>query len=199
MTDGLRERKKQAQRLAIAAAAMELFGERGFDAVTVAEVAAKAETSVQTVFNYYPTKEDLMLWGRRHHEQELLRAVRERGPGVPVLDAVEVRLRASAVEMASVPAEIRERFTRIVRSAPTLMARFRSLGAETELELARLLAAETGVPETDPQPRTVAALVTFLLHLAYVEPDAAQGRFPRIDAAFLLLRSGLADYGRKAG
>src|SRR5690349_24221987 len=100
MTEGLRERKKQAQRRAIAGAALELFGERGFDAVTVAEVAARAETSVQTVFNYYPTKEDLMLWGRRHQEAELLRAVRERAPGVPVLDAVEARMRDAAVEMS---------------------------------------------------------------------------------------------------
>jgi AcrR family transcriptional regulator len=199
MVEGLRERKKQAQRQAIAVAAMQLFGERGFDAVTVAEVAAKAETSVQTVFNYYPTKEDLMLWGRRRHEEELLRAVRERGPGVPVLDAVEARVREAAHEMGAVPMEMREKFGRIVRSAPTLLARFRSLGAETELELARMLAADTAVPETDPQPRVVAAMLMSLAQLAYAEPGAKDGQFPRIEAGFALLRHGIAGYGTRDG
>lgn len=199
MTEGLRERKKDAQRKAIAGAAMELFGERGFDAVTVAEVAAKAETSVQTVFNYYPTKEDLMLWGRKRHEEELLRAVRERAPGIPVLDAVEARVRQAAVEMSAVPIEMREKFGRIVRSAPTLLARFRSLGAETELELARILAADTGVPETDPKPRLVAAVLMSLAQLAYGEPGARDGQFPRIEAGFDLLRNGIAGYAARAG
>jgi AcrR family transcriptional regulator len=197
MTEGLRERKKEAQRRAIAGAAMQLFGERGFDAVTVAEVAAKAETSVQTVFNYYPAKEDLMLWGRRRHEEELLRAVRERAPGVPVLDAVEARVRQAAFEMAAVPMEFRERFGRIVRSTPTLLARFRSLGAETELELARLLAADTGVPETDPKPRVVAAVLMSLAQLAYAEPGAKDGQYPRIEAGFALLRNGIAGYATR--
>jgi len=199
MTEGLRERKKEAQRKAIAGAAMALFGERGFDAVTVAEVAAKAETSVQTVFNYYPTKEDLMLWGRKRHEEELLRAVRERAPGVPVLDAVEARVRQAAFEMGMVPMEFREKFGRIVRSAPTLLARFRSLGAETEAELARMLAADTGVPETDPQPRVVAAVLMSLAQLAYAEPGARDGQFPRIAAGFALLRNGMAGYATRAG
>ena len=67
MSVGLRERKKLEVRERIAGAAFRLFSESGFDNVTVAEVAAAAETSVQTVFNYFPTKEDLLLNGRRIH------------------------------------------------------------------------------------------------------------------------------------
>ena len=58
--EGLRERKKRQTREAIAAAAMALFHERGFDAVTVADVARAADVSEKTVFNYFPTKEDLV-------------------------------------------------------------------------------------------------------------------------------------------
>lgn len=56
---GRRERKKQQTRWAISNVATNLFMERGFDAVTVAEVAAAADVAVQTVFNHFPTKEDL--------------------------------------------------------------------------------------------------------------------------------------------
>ena len=63
--EGLRERKKRQTREAIAAAAMALFVARGFDAVTVAEVARAADVSEKTVFNYFPAKEDLVFARRR--------------------------------------------------------------------------------------------------------------------------------------
>src|SRR5215218_9562344 len=83
---GLRERKKRAAREAIAAAARRLFAERGFDAVTVAEVAAAADVSEKTVFNHFPTKEDLAFAGREEGIAQLVTAIAERSPGTPVLD-----------------------------------------------------------------------------------------------------------------
>ena len=84
--EGLRARKKRAAREAIAAAASRLFAERGFDAVTVAEVAAAADVSEKTVFNHFPTKEDLAFAGRERGLMQLVAAIRERPPGTSVLD-----------------------------------------------------------------------------------------------------------------
>ena len=84
---GLRERKKQQTREAIAETARRLFSERGFERVTVAEIAREARVAEKTVFNYFPTKEDLVYWRLETFEDELLEAVRGRDPGESVLAA----------------------------------------------------------------------------------------------------------------
>jgi AcrR family transcriptional regulator len=84
--EGLRERKKRAARDAIATTARGLFAERGFDAVTVAEVAAAADVSEKTVFNHFPTKEDLAFAGREEGIAQFVTAIAERPPGSAVLD-----------------------------------------------------------------------------------------------------------------
>ena len=59
---GLRQRKKQQTRQLIADTAWRLFADRGFERVTVAEIAREAQVAVATVFNYFPTKEDLFFY-----------------------------------------------------------------------------------------------------------------------------------------
>jgi AcrR family transcriptional regulator len=83
---GLRERKKRLTRDAIAAVAMELFRARGFDAVTVADVARAADVSEKTVFNYFPAKEDLVFHRREERIAALIDTVRSRPPGTPLLE-----------------------------------------------------------------------------------------------------------------
>src|SRR5918996_5393461 len=84
---GLRERKKQRTRQLIADTARRLFAERGFEQVTVAEIAREAEVAQATVFNYFPTKEDLFYSRLEAFEDELLAAVRKRKPDQSVLEA----------------------------------------------------------------------------------------------------------------
>src|SRR5829696_677358 len=84
---GLRERKKQQTRQLIADTARELFASRGFEAVTVTDIARAADVSAQTVFNYFPTKEDLFYSRLEEFESELVGAVRDRAPGESVLTA----------------------------------------------------------------------------------------------------------------
>ena len=87
MTTGLRERKKERTRQLIADTAKQLFAERGFEAVTVGEIARAAEVAEATVFNYFPTKEDLFYGRLEAFEEMLLSAIRDRGPGESVLTA----------------------------------------------------------------------------------------------------------------
>ena len=84
---GLRERKKEQRRERIADTARRLFAERGFEGVTVAEVAREANVSEGTVFNYFPTKEDLFYSGMESFEAALVDAVRTRPAGESVLAA----------------------------------------------------------------------------------------------------------------
>ena len=77
MTTGLRERKKERTRQLIADTAKRLFAERGFEAVTVGEIARAAEVAEATVYNYFPTKEDLVYWRFESFEERLLEAIRD--------------------------------------------------------------------------------------------------------------------------
>jgi AcrR family transcriptional regulator len=84
--EGLRERKKRRTREDIAAAAMSLFLARGFDDVTVAEIARAADVSEKTVFNYFPAKEDLIVHRGAERLEHLIAAVRAQPPGAPLLE-----------------------------------------------------------------------------------------------------------------
>jgi AcrR family transcriptional regulator len=134
---GLRERKKQQTRQAIGEAAIGLFAERGFEAVTVAEVAAAANVSEKTVFNYFPTKEDLAYSRQTEVEEQLIAAVREHGAlaGMRIF-LVDV---FSGLGDKGAP-ELMATRARIVAASPALQARELEIFAE----LRRVLAAELG-------------------------------------------------------
>ena len=123
LMEGLRERKKRETQEAIAAAAMELFREHGFDAVTVAEVARAADVSEKTVFNHFPTKEDLVFFRSEDRLAAQVEAIRTRAPGTSISQVFE----AHTMEMlARIEAGRFERMMatpRLVRGSPALQAR----------------------------------------------------------------------------
>ena len=88
MAGACRERKKRQTRQRISDIATGLFLERGFDAVTVAEIAEVAEVSVNTVYNYFPAKEDLFFDREAEQIERSSRQVRDRGPGESAARAV---------------------------------------------------------------------------------------------------------------
>ena len=151
---GLRQRKKQQTRQAIYEAARRLFAERGFERVAVAEVAREANVSEVTVFNYFPTKEDLFYAGMHFFEEELLEAVRHRKPGESALRAFRRKLLDSVDGLRS-----KERFvairnaTETFAASPTLAARERQIVDRYTRALAEVLA---GGPEPDVEAVTVA-------------------------------------------
>src|SRR5881398_3152040 len=121
---GLRERKKARTRQQIAQQARRLFGERGFEAVTVAEVARAADVSEATVFNYFPTKEDLFYSGLESFEEELLAAIRERKTGESVLSAfARFVLQRRGLLAAKDPQAIERlvAITRVITESPALL------------------------------------------------------------------------------
>lgn len=152
----LRERKKRETRQRISDIATGLFADRGFDAVTVAEVARAAGVSAMTVFNYFPRKEDLFLDRIPQAAELLAGAVRDRTPGETPLTALRrlaLRLLDERHPLGGV-GETFAPFWRVVADSPALRARAREGAEEVENELATALA------ETDaPHPRLLAALV----------------------------------------
>ncbi|WP_377323656.1 TetR/AcrR family transcriptional regulator [Pimelobacter simplex] len=142
---GLRERKKQETRRRITDAAIELFAERGFEQVPVADIAAAADVSTATVFNYFPAKEDLIYDGMASFNETLLAAVRDRAEGVGVVAA----FRAHVVQPQGVLADPASpvlpglaRIARIVRDSPSLQARERLEADRAVTALHALLADE---------------------------------------------------------
>lgn len=212
---GLRERKKQQTRQLIAETARRLFAERGFEAVTVAEVASAAQVAEGTVFNYFPRKEDLFYSRLEAFEEELLEAIRNRNPGESVLAAFrDFMLRQRGVFDVKAAGGDREAtkqirtVTRVITESPSLLARERQVFAHYSKSLAKLIAEETGAAPGDVVPAAVAnALIgvhrTLIDHVrertmagaraSEVARDVrAQGKL-----AFAQLEHGLGDFAVK--
>jgi len=203
----LRERKKEQTRQAIVEAARRLFTERGFDAVTVAEVAREADVSEGTVFNYFPTKEDLFYSPMEAFEAELVAAVAQRKPGQSVAAAFQRLLLERSAGIAE-RAELIATAERIRSASPALQAREREISAQYTQSLAELIAEETGKPPDDVEAAVVAnALMGAQRTLVeYVRTSVLAGkRGPKLEAdtrtqgrrAFKRLERGLTDYAIK--
>jgi AcrR family transcriptional regulator len=208
---GLRERKKEQTRQLIADTARRLFSERGFERVTVAEVARAAEVSQQTVFNYFPTKEDLVYWRLQSFEDELLAAIREREPGEPALAAFGRFLLAQRGLLGKQDPQAREQLaalTRMITESPALQAREQQIFEGYTASLAALLAEETKSDAADLRP-WVAANAMMGVHRALVHHARRRivegARHPRLGAevrargeeTLALLDAGLGDYAIK--
>src|SRR3954469_13243808 len=146
MEAGLRERKKQATRELIADAAMQLFSRRGFDAVTVAEVADAAGVSEKTVFNYFPTKEDLFFDETDEREQALVADLHNRAPGESMLTALR---RSAAATCNRLCSEHFAHFARIIEESPALQQRERQMFARFARVLEAALLDEGQVTQAE--------------------------------------------------
>jgi AcrR family transcriptional regulator len=208
---GLRERKKQQTRQLIADTARGLFAERGFDNVTVAEIARTADVAEKTVFNYFPTKEDLVYSGMETFEAQLLEAIREREPGETVLAAFGRFIgkpRGLLAEKDADAAEHLASITRVIAESPALLAREQQILTRYTSSLATLIAEDTGSGADDIEP-WVAANAMMGVHrtlLDYARRRIVAGaRNPRLvrdvraqaKRALTLLEHGLGRYAVK--
>jgi AcrR family transcriptional regulator len=206
---GLRERKKRQTRELIAATARRLFTERGFDAVTVAEVARAADVSEGTVFNYFPTKEDLFYSGMEAFEAELVDAVRRRPAGASVPRAFRDFVLDGAGTLADEDrAEVIAKSARLIGASRALQAREREVAAESTDALAALLAEEAGAPPDDVEAWAVANALMGVQRalVAHVRAQVLGGRRgpalaaaarAQAERAFDRLEAGLGGYGTR--
>jgi AcrR family transcriptional regulator len=164
MAEGLRERKKRQTRQYISDVATGLFLERGFEAVTVAEIAEAANVSVNTVYNYFPAKEDLFLDRSAGVVDRLARWVRGRDVGESAARAVlrELREEVEAVSPRVGLMEGYSRFMRVIHDAPTLRSRLWSLQQESHDNLKAALYEETGAADDDPLPDLMAGQICWI-------------------------------------
>ncbi|MFC4536675.1 TetR/AcrR family transcriptional regulator [Sphaerisporangium dianthi] len=157
---GLRERKKRQTRQLISDVASGLFLQRGFDNVTVAEVAQAADVSAKTVFNYFPRKEDLFLDRGPEATELVTRAVRERAEGERPLAALRgliFRLLRENHPLSGIR-DGQHHFWQVILDSPALRARGREALEELETLIATLLAEATGARPGDIEPRLAAGL-----------------------------------------
>ncbi|GAB3758553.1 TetR/AcrR family transcriptional regulator [Microlunatus parietis] len=208
---GLREQKKEQTRTRLIETAWRLASDRGFDQVTVAEIARAAEVSEATLFNYFRTKEDLFYAPLESFGDQLIEAVRERPAGTTPLAAARDFLLQSKGLLAQPEgnaAEARsqlETTLRVINESPTLLAREQRAFARYTEDLAGLLNEEDG--GADPFTATVIAQAVVGVHrslVGYVRQRVLGGASLRRVAgevrdngarSFDLLENGLGGYG----
>jgi AcrR family transcriptional regulator len=207
MATGLRERKKQATREQIARVAMKLFLKRGFDTVTVAEVAEAADVSEKTVFNYFPAKEDLVFPHGEERFADLVDRIRERPPGTSVVEPFRATTREFLDQVANGNVDDLTARPRLVMQSPALRERL-SVWFEREAALlAPVIAAAAGDKEGRIVPAVVARTLawthrtTFRAAVTRLLDGEDQRRVARdlrkqADEAYDVLEAGLRDYGR---
>jgi AcrR family transcriptional regulator len=166
--EGLRERKKRLLRQRISDTATAMFFERGFDDVKVSEIAAACEVSEKTVFNYFPTKESLLFDREDYEAQMIAEALRDRGDGASLVDAIVAVLEADlniTVERWASTDDPQQafstlrRFGELIEETTALQAAYQGMCERLVQVAAQALAERAGVDPEDPEPQLAATVV----------------------------------------
>jgi AcrR family transcriptional regulator len=206
LNESRRERKKRATRDTIATTARRLFDERGFDAVTVAEIAVAADVAEKTVFNHFATKEDLVFAGREQRLNALVARIAQRPAGMSVLDVFRATTEEMIDGLAAGGDDEVLAVRRIIRGSRTLQERLTMGWEEEAVALATVIAETAGAADDDVIPAVVGRTLVWT-HRAIVrvgmtglpagedlEQLAARLRV-QAAGAYDRLAAGLEDYG----
>lgn len=186
-TVGRRERKNARTRQALADAALRLFLARGYDDVTVKEIADTVDISVPTVFKHVPEgKEALIFDDGTERRESLLAAVRERPQGESVMTALRHFMAGRGPFVTDPNPEFRRK-TELIMKTPELREHTRKLWIRCETPLTAAIAAEIGRPPDDVTARAAARYILEIPQLVGDEPDPRAA----LDAVFDLLEHGL--------
>ncbi|MFE4550763.1 MULTISPECIES: TetR/AcrR family transcriptional regulator [unclassified Streptomyces] len=166
---GRRERKKAATRQAIADSALQLFLERGYDHVSIRDIADTADVSTATVFKHFTGKEALVFDQEEATDAHLVAAVRERAAGLSVIDALRRHVLDTWLPIAAHPQ--REEFNRLVDSTQALRAYAERMWARHTDTLSAAIADEYGVDHGNLACVTLARFVLEVPVLAQGQKD----------------------------
>ena len=144
---GLRERKKARTRRLIADTAARLFAERGYEHVAVTDVAREAEVAEQTVYNYFPTKEQLVTDREQQVQDRLCDLIRSRSPDVTAAAAIRDFVLGSVAGIRSIPADLwRGELGYLAAISPAVHRLVLELADRQAAALAEVISDTTAVP-----------------------------------------------------
>ncbi|ABD87623.1 TetR/AcrR family transcriptional regulator [Rhodopseudomonas palustris] len=187
-----RSRKRLATREGISDAATRLFIERGFDHVTVDDIAAAADVGRMTVFNHFPRKEDMFFDRDEEGRQMLREALLQRDPGVGLIEAYGLlahRLIAEHSPVVEFSARSQS-FIEAIEASETLKARARAIRDEFAQVVALALSECAGREPSDPDAQLAAGLLLAVWTVAFIEAHRTFRQThdtKRANAAFLAL------------
>ena len=154
--EGLRERKRWLTRHLISDAATAMFASRGFDAVKVSEIADRVNVSMKTLYNYFPTKESMVLDDADELIDGLTAALRDRQAEISITDAFVGALEAnmSGFDLLDdeLAAYVATTFAAMVKQTPALHAHWLEIQDRLARVAAEQLALQAGIDPTDPEP-----------------------------------------------
>jgi AcrR family transcriptional regulator len=171
---GLRAWKKERTRLAISDVATSLFMRDGFEAVTVAQIAAAAEVSVKTVFNYFPSKEDLFFDRADEVVDALAAAIVDRPAGTTIVQALHDQLADRCVPFNpdgwsflnnTNNYEGFRRFLATEEASPALRTRRLAISELWTARLAQLIAHQLRLAPGDPRAMSLASFAVAAMNL----------------------------------
>jgi AcrR family transcriptional regulator len=193
VTTGLRERKKQQTREALARAGIELFVERGYDATTLAEIAEAAGVSTRTIFAYFPSKEDILFASFQTMREALARALAERPGGKDALTTLR-----DFILYAHPKTELDRKLERIICSDETLLSHRRARISQLQELLAAAIADDLGARPDDLRAHVAAASLTAAFEVlderrdrGSSAPDTTEEVAAAIDPVIAFVRAGL--------
>jgi AcrR family transcriptional regulator len=184
---GLRERNKQRRQDAVVRAAYRLFAERGYDATTVADIAAAAEVAPRTVAMYFPSKQDIALSRFGEAADELTRALRQRDPGETVPQVLARWLRT---DERPADREIKQLSKRLFAANPELSALRAARMRAAISEGAAAVAAQTGLAADSPGPR-IAAVAAAAILIELADTPSGGDQDIAIDTAMRFIGAGI--------
>jgi len=167
--EGLRERKRRLTRHLISDAATAMFASRGFDAVKVSEIADRANVSMKTLYNYFPSKESMVLDDADELVEGLATTLRDRPTGMPITDAfvggLEANMDGFDLLDDEVAAHVAMTFETLIQQTPALHARWLEILDGLAHVAAEQLALRAGIEPTDPEPTIAGRALTGLVQV----------------------------------